>query len=160
MVDVELRQAPLFGESVRWASNLAAPDMFWNWTALAPKFITEGTGIFALGPYFNILPLVTVGLFLWQQKKMLPPPADEQAAMQQKMMQYMTIFMAIMFYKVAAGLCIYFVASSIWGISERKLLPKATPPGQQPSGTPQPAVAAASNGNGAPSTKKGQRGRR
>ena len=30
MVDVELRQAPLFSESIRWASNLAAPDMLWN----------------------------------------------------------------------------------------------------------------------------------
>ncbi len=29
-----------------------------------------------------------------------------------------------MFYKVAAGLCIYFIASSLWGFAERKLLPK------------------------------------
>jgi hypothetical protein len=29
-----------------------------------------------------------------------------------------------MFYKVAAGLCLYFIASSVWGFCERKLLPK------------------------------------
>ena len=28
MVDVELRQSPLFGQAIRWCSNLAAPDMF------------------------------------------------------------------------------------------------------------------------------------
>ena len=70
---------------------------------------------------------MTIALFIWQQKMFMPPPADEQAAMQQKMMQYMMIFMGIMFYKVASGLCLYFIASSIWGITERKLLPKTTP---------------------------------
>ena len=51
--------------------------------------------------------------------------------MQQKMMKYMTIFMGLLFYKVASGLCLYFIASSLWGIAERKLLPKATPPARQ-----------------------------
>ena len=32
--------------------------------------------------------------------------------------------MGVMFFKVAAGLCIYFITSSLWGIIERKLLPK------------------------------------
>ena len=50
-----------------------------------------------------------------QQKMMTPPPTDEQQAMQQKMMKYMMVFFGLMFYKVAAGLCIYFIASSVWG---------------------------------------------
>ena len=91
-----------------------------------PDFISHGTGFFGLGPYLNILPLVTIGLFIWQQKMFMPPPADEQAAMQQKMMQYMMIFMGVMFFKVASGLCVYFIASSLWGIAERKLLPKTS----------------------------------
>ena len=61
-----------------------------------PEFITQGTGFFGLGPYLNILPLVTIGLFIWQQKMFMPPPADEQAALQQKMMQYMMIFMGVL----------------------------------------------------------------
>ena len=73
-----------------------------------------------LGPYLNVLPLITIGLFMWQQKMFMPPPTDEQAAMQQKMMQYMMIFMGFMFFKVASGLCLYFIASSLWGIAERK----------------------------------------
>ena len=54
----------------------------------------------------------------------MPPPADEQAAMQQKIMKFMMLFMAFMFFKVACGLCLYFIISSLWGICERKLLPK------------------------------------
>ena len=57
----------------------------------------------------------------------MPPAADEQAAMQQKIMQYMMIFMGLMFFKVASGLCIYFIVQSLWGFVERKFLPKAAP---------------------------------
>jgi YidC/Oxa1 family membrane protein insertase len=128
MVDVELRLSPLFSHAIRWCSNLAAPDMFLNWSAIMPEFVKNGIGIFGLGPYLNILPLVTVGLFLVTQKMAMPEPTNEQMAMQQKMMKYMTMFMGLLFYKVASGLCLYFIASSLWGIAERKLLPKATAP--------------------------------
>ncbi len=67
-----------------------------------------------------------------QQKIFTPPATDEQTRMQQNMMQYMMIFMGVLFFKVPAGLCVYFIASSLWGIGERKLLP---PPGS-PSATP------------------------
>ncbi len=158
MVDVELRQAPLISDAVRWASNLAAPDMLWNWSNVVPAFVTAGTGFFGLGPYLNILPLVTIALFIWQQKMFMPPPADEQAAMQQKMMQYMMVFMGILFFKVASGLCVYFIASSIWGVAERKLLPKAqkATPGEP---TP-PTTNTNGNANGAAARKRRQKGRK
>ena len=124
MVDVELRGSSLFGNLFSWCSNLAAPDMLFNWMSFMPGFITSGIGMFGLGPYFNLLPILTIFLFIAQQKMFMPPPADEQQAMQQKMMKYMMIFMGIMFFKVAAGLCVYFIASSGWGLCERKLLPK------------------------------------
>ena len=38
VVDVELRQAPLISSAVRWCSNLAAPDMLWNWHNVVPGF--------------------------------------------------------------------------------------------------------------------------
>ena len=85
-------------------------------------------GYVRLGPYFNLLPILTIVLFIWQQKKFMPPSADPQNAMQQKMMQYMMIFMGLLFFKVASGLCIYFVASSLWSLAERQFLPKARPP--------------------------------
>ena len=124
MVDVELRQAALFGSGFRFCSNLAAPDMLLNWTSWAPQFITSGYGMFGLGPYFNLLPMATIALFLIQQKVLMPPPADDQARMQQRVMTFMMLFMGLMFFKVAAGLCIYFIASSLWGLAERQFMPK------------------------------------
>ena len=63
-----------------------------------------------------------------------PVLADEQQEMQQKMMKYMMAFFGILFYKVASGLCIYFISSSLWGLAERRFLPKKQfglpPPGQ------------------------------
>jgi YidC/Oxa1 family membrane protein insertase len=121
--DVELREAPLFSSAIRWCSNLAAPDMFWNWSQVLPQFFAAPEGW--LGPYLNLLPLVTIGLFLWQQKLFMPPAVDEQQKMQQQVMNYMMWFMALMFFKVPSGLCLYFIASSLWGIAERLLwLPK------------------------------------
>lgn len=125
-VDVELRQAPLFGESIKWCSNLAAPDMFYDWSWFMPGFVNRAEGFFGLGPYLNLLPLVTVALFLLQQKMFMPEPTNEQAALQQKIMKYMMVFMGLMFYKVPSGLCLYFIASSLWGIAEKKMIPPPT----------------------------------
>ena len=127
-VDVELRGASLLGAGVRWCSNLAAPDMlfYWGsfWESIGWGAFNTGNGMFYLGPYFNVLPLVTIALFIIQQKMFMPPAMDEQAKMQQKVMTFMMVFMGFMFFKVASGLCLYFIASSIWGVAEKKLLPK------------------------------------
>ena len=107
---VDLRMAQFL-----WIDNLAAPDELFALPFTIPL----------LGwTHFNLLPLLTVGLFMAQQKMFMPPPTSPEAAMQQKMMNYMTLFMGLIFYKVPAGLCVYFIASSLWGISERKLLEK------------------------------------
>ncbi len=119
-VDVELRQAPLI-PGLSWCSNLAGPDMLWYWKDHLPAFLAGENGW--LGPYFNVLPLVTIVLFLWQQKMFMPPATDEQTRMQQSMMKYMMVFMGLLFFRVPSGLCVYFIASSLWSIAERKLLP-------------------------------------
>jgi YidC/Oxa1 family membrane protein insertase len=112
-----------------WIKNLAAPDMLWRWGESIPLLSRpeDFGGFLYLGPYLNLLPIIAVSLMIVQQKMMMPPPADEQQEMQQKMMKWMMVFFGLMFYKVAAGLCIYFIASSVWGFAERKLLPKAKP---------------------------------
>ena len=120
-VDISLRQAPFF-PGMSWCSNLAGPDQFWHWQGVVPEFLSAPTGW--LGPYMNVLPLITCGLFILQQKLFTPPPQDEQQEMQQQVMKFMMVFMGVMFHKVAAGLCIYLIASSIWGICERTFLPK------------------------------------
>ncbi|WP_283432280.1 YidC/Oxa1 family insertase periplasmic-domain containing protein [Neorhodopirellula lusitana] len=124
-VDIELRQAA-FSSWTNWASNLAAPDQLmywgdWMWDYMSAR------GIGWLGPYFNILPVVVTLLFLAQQKLFMPPATDEQTAMTQKMMSYMTLIMALLFFRVPAGLCIYFITSSLWGIGERILVKRTLP---------------------------------
>jgi YidC/Oxa1 family membrane protein insertase len=110
-----------------WIQNLAAPDMLFWWTESIP-FISRpedyGASWVYLGPYFNLLPIIAVAFMMIQQKMMTPPPTDEQQEMQQKMMKYMTAMFGVIFFKFASGLCIYYIASSVWGFTERKLLPK------------------------------------
>jgi len=139
-----------------WIRNLAAPDMVFFWGESIP-FVSKGVdmGFFGrwgpfLGPFFNIFPIIWVVLQILQQKMMMLPPTSEQEAMQQKMMKYMMAFIGVMFYKVAAGLCLYFIASALWSLAERKLLPKAqiastgagaggaAPPRPQPPSRPRP----------------------
>lgn len=147
-VDVELRQAPLISDAIRWCSNLAAPDMLFNWSAWTPRWFDNATSMFGLGPYFNVLPIVTLLLFLLQQKLFMPPPTNEQMALQQKMMKYMMIFMGLMFFKVPSGLCIYFIASSLWGIAEKKLFP-------QPKAVPLPVNDVSTTTDSTPSRASG-----
>jgi YidC/Oxa1 family membrane protein insertase len=127
-VDVELRQAPLIS-GIQWCSNLAGPDMIWYWKPYLWARLADETGW--LGPYLNVLPLFTIALFLLQQKMFMPPATDDQTRMQQKMMKFMMLFMGVLFFRVPSGLCIYFIASSLWGLAERKLLP---PVGKKKSG--------------------------
>ncbi len=105
---VDLRMAEFL-----WVDNLAAPD------ALIKDI---GFSIPFLGSSFNLLPIITIVLFIAQQKMFMPPPTDEQQALQQKMMSYMMVFMGFLFYRVPAGLCVYFIASSLFGLAERKFL--------------------------------------
>jgi YidC/Oxa1 family membrane protein insertase len=119
-----------------WIRNLAAPDMMIPWGENIPWIsrVQDFGGFLYLGPFFNLLPVIAVALMIWQQKILSPPPADEQQAMQMKVMRWMMIVMGLFFYKVAAGLCIYFIASSAWSYAERKLLlPKFAPDVDRPS---------------------------
>jgi YidC/Oxa1 family membrane protein insertase len=129
-IDSGLYGTPLISRSLRWCVDLSAPDMlidwsnFWVW--LGYSGFNEGQGIFTLGPFFNILPLLTIALFLLQQEIMMPPPApnDDQAKMQRRMMKFMMIFMGLLFFKVPSGLCIYFIASTTFALFERRFIPK------------------------------------
>ena len=120
-VDIALRDQPLI-PGMQWCSNLAAPDQLMYWKDMIHSALGDETGW--LGPYLNILPLITMVLFIAQQKLFTPPPTDDNQKMMQKMMTFMMVAMGVMFFKVPAGLCLYFITSSLWGIIERKLLPK------------------------------------
>lgn len=106
---VALRHAPFL-----YIDNLAAPDALFKFPGAVPF----------LGDYFNLLPILSVGLMYLQMKLFTPPPANEEAEMQQKMFSVMMVFMSFMFYKVPSGLGLYFITSSLWALGERLLLPK------------------------------------
>ena len=110
---IDLRMAKFL-----WINNLAAPDALFSF----------GREIPWIGSTFNLLPLLNVGLFLYQQKQMMPPAQNDEEEMRNKMMSYMTVFMGFMFYTVPAGLCLYFIASSILGMIERHMLKRFMPP--------------------------------
>ncbi len=115
-----------------WIKNLAAPDMLIYWGESIPIISNPDNmgGLGYLGPFFNLLPVGALILMIVQQKMMTPPAADPQQEFQQSMMKFMMIFIGILFYKLAAGLCLYFIVSSLWGLAERKMLPKKTVAGQ------------------------------
>jgi YidC/Oxa1 family membrane protein insertase len=130
-------------ESFLWMPNLAAPDMLIWWGESIP-FISDPNmmgSIIYMGPYFNLLPCLSLGFMIYHMQKMLATQQatlePEQVAAQRIMFRFMFVMMFFMFYKVAAGLCLYFVATSIWGILERQLLPK-------PSATPSDDASASS----------------
>jgi YidC/Oxa1 family membrane protein insertase len=151
-VDVALRQQPLI-PGIEWCSNLAGPDMFLDWQQSMPQFIAgKGPGWF--GPYLNILPLITITLFIIQQKVLMPKATDEQTRLAQQMMMVMTIMMGVLFFRVPAGLCIYFITSSTWSLIERFLIKKYTPQAEiksLPEGTVSEILSAVAN------TSPGQR---
>lgn len=110
---VELRMARFL-----YIDNLAGPDALFQLPFDIPFIATND---------FNLLPILTTCLYIVQTKILSPPPMDEQQAMNLKMMPWMMGIMGFMFYKVPAGLCVYFIASSLWGMAERKLLDRIIP---------------------------------
>ena len=145
-VNVALRQQPLI-PGLEWCSNLAGPDMLLDWQQWMPQFIAgRGPGWF--GPYLNLLPLITITLFIIQQKVLMPKATDEQTRTAQQMMMFMTIMMGVLFFRVPAGLCIYFITSSTWSLIERFLIKKYTPQAEiksLPEGTVNEILSAIAN---------------
>ena len=164
-VDMQLRGAPML-PGLPWCGNLAAPDRLFYWGDVLPTALAAPDGF--LGPFFNILPIVTIAFFIVHQKLFTPPPTDEQTRMQHQMMKFMMIFMGFIFFKVAAGLCIYIISSSAWGVAERLLLPKPSPKlvddTAQDRGKSNPPKSGGSNGSPKPAApkkkKKKAKGRR
>lgn len=130
-IDINLRQAE-FIPGLAWAASLGAPDMLFYWREYLYFDILVGpTGW--LGPYFNILPIISAVL-LWKQMQdqqkhqqaMAAPAENEQQEqmrqMQQTMMSWMPVMMGLFFFKMPAGLCLYFIATNLWSFGERRFI--------------------------------------
>jgi len=111
----DLRHAPF----AAWITDLSRPDQL-----LELGFTVPIVGFQV--QYLNLLPLLMVVLWIWQQQGM-PKPADEQAARMQKMMLFMPVVFGFLLYNYAAGLSLYMITQSSLGIVEQKVIKKLWP---------------------------------
>lgn len=126
----DLRHAPF----MLWMNDLSKPDAL-----LVLNFDTH-LPLIGVIHYLNLLPILMVVLWVWQQK-LMPTPTDEQAARMQKMMMFMPILMGFFLYNYAAGLSVYMITQSGLGILEMTVVKKIWPiddsipeKGQEPKG--------------------------
>jgi len=101
-----------------WIIDLAAPD----------KLFRHGIPIPYFGEWLNLMPLLLGVTMYWQMK--FSPQAQtatsEQQEQQQKMMKIMMpLMMPFMFYHMASGLTLYFLASTFFGAAEQSYIRKA-----------------------------------
>jgi len=107
---VQLRQAMFIPG---WINDLSQPDTVWELPFSLPL----------LGNDLNILPFVMVGAWMLNQK-LTPTPADPKAQQQQKIMKWLPVLFAFMFYNFASGLLLYITCSSAVGAIEHWLIRK------------------------------------
>jgi YidC/Oxa1 family membrane protein insertase len=112
---IELR-----GAHFLWVSDLSKPDTLF----LIP-------GIFFP---FNLLPLLMVGVMVWQAH--LTPPSPGMDPAQQKMMRYMPALFLVFLYNYSSGMALYMFVSTLLGIIQTKLTKTNPVPATTPALTP------------------------
>ena len=105
-----------------WIDNLTAPDVLFTWGFSLPIFGSE----------LHLLPILSgLTMFIQQkisQSKMASAGQESEQQKQQKfMMNFMSIFMVIMFYNLPSGLNLYFLFSTLLGIAQQQLINKQYP---------------------------------
>src|SRR5262249_50071366 len=69
----------------------------------------------------NLLPLIYIGLSIWQQR-LMPKPLDEQQAQQMRTARWMTILFPILLYNYTGALALYMVCSTTVAIIEGRIV--------------------------------------
>ena len=108
---IELR-----GAHFLWVPDLSKPDTL---------FLIPG-----LNFPVNLLPLLMVGVMVWQAH--LTPPSPGMDPAQQKMMRYMPALFLVFLYTYSSGMALYMFVSTLLGIIQTKMtkmqpVPVATP---------------------------------
>lgn len=116
-VAYDLRQQPFLGP-LPWIEDLSRPDALFE--------LGLDLGLFTV-PYFNLLPLVWIGMFLWLQLK-TPLPTDPQQRQMQLIMRFMPVLFGLALYNYASGLMVYMVTSMIWTMFESAVTKKILGP--------------------------------
>jgi len=103
-----------------WIRDLSGPDRLVDFglaKGLSLLSIPPGGGIRGL----NLLPLLYMGLAIYQQR-LMPKPSDEQQAQQMKMAKWMAIIFPVLLYNYTAALALYMCCSSIIAIIESRIV--------------------------------------
>ncbi len=131
---IELRHSPalwgifqkISGGSWAFLADLSGPD----------RFITFSSAIHFTIPFFNshvtigsinLIPLLMIGVFWFQQKYMQPPPTGQmtdQQRQQQVMMKFSVLLIPIFLYNSPCGLTLYILTSTSIGIVESRRVRK------------------------------------
>ena len=106
----DLRQEPF----MLWISDLSQSDRLFT---LGLPFVE----------YFNLLPLLWIGLLITLQLRM-PLPTDPQQRQVQQIMRYMPVIFGVMLYHYASGLMVYMVTSMLWTFGESAVTKKILGP--------------------------------
>ncbi len=131
--DIHLRHAPFDGW---WIRDLSAPDSLVHFAGgiTIPLLGWVLPWMFANIPSFNLLPIL-MGVSMYLQQKYMPKPkfaqqatatprrpgalTPEEQLRQTQMVGYMMCFLfPLMFYYMPSGLCLYWMATNVFGIGE------------------------------------------
>jgi len=152
----ELRHAPF----ALWIEDLSKPD------AMLTLNLDTHLPLIGVIESFNLLPILMIVLWIWQQK-LMPVPTDEQAAKMQRMMMWMPAIMGIFLYNYASGLSLYMIVQSGLGILEMTVVKKIwpiddslPPPGQEKKSWMQKMMARAEDAQRAAEASRGKGGKR
>jgi YidC/Oxa1 family membrane protein insertase len=104
---IELR-----GAHFLWVADLTKPDTLF----LIPGFNFP----------FNLLPLLMVGVMVWQAH--LQPASPGMDPSQQKMMRFMPLIMLLFLYNYSSGMALYMTVSTALGILQMQLTKTNQPP--------------------------------
>ena len=107
-------------EVFAWIRDLSGPDRLVDFglaKGLSLIGIPPGGGILGL----NLLPLLYMGLAIYQQR-LMPKAMDEQQAQQMKMAKWMAIIFPVLLYNYTAALALYMCISSIIAIVESRVV--------------------------------------
>jgi YidC/Oxa1 family membrane protein insertase len=114
---IELR-----GAHFLWVPDLSKPDTL---------FMIPGINF-----PFNLLPLLMVGVMLWQSH--LTPPSPGMDPGQQKMMRYMPALFLVWLYTYSSGMALYMFVSTLLSIIQTKVTKAQTATAATPALTGPP----------------------
>ena len=107
--------AEMRGHGFLWVNDLTLPD----------QLIPLGFSLpFMAGPLtLNVLPLIYMAITLWMGfSNKVPENASEQQQSMAKIMRWIPIVFAIIFYNMPSGLVLYFTCSALIGTIEMRYI--------------------------------------